>query len=373
MAYRTSDYERWQQLDFVVGIRVVLSNNHTLLGADGKPHKFADICDELSAPLDFTPDDKRGLYPKDFKFVGWHPHCRCHALSVLKTPEEMAEDNRRIMNGEDTVCESENKVEDVPQGFSDWIADNEERLGRSQSVPYFLTDNPKYTGVNPKWAGNGAYTGTKLGRTATKAALKEYDSSEPTVLSGVQETNINIIASDLGIKASPMSFIEANKGMGNIHFKPDTLFSENCQSCVAVHEARLRGLNVTAKAYSPDVKSVQYELGEKFQNMWINPKTRKIPEPTVISGGSEDSMIARLEKGMKSTGRYHIGINYANNTGHVITAERLKNGKLIYYDAQSGDFLNIREIAAVKDYELLKVDNLIFNSDMLKAVSEVIY
>ena len=30
MAYRESEYLRWQQLDFIVGIRVMLSNNHTI-------------------------------------------------------------------------------------------------------------------------------------------------------------------------------------------------------------------------------------------------------------------------------------------------------------------------------------------------------
>ncbi|MDR0682643.1 MAG: hypothetical protein LBG15_12490, partial [Dysgonamonadaceae bacterium] len=59
MAYRTSDHTRWQQLDFVVGIEVRLSNNHTL---NGKP--FTDICDDL-----------KGKYPKTFKFTGWHPLC----------------------------------------------------------------------------------------------------------------------------------------------------------------------------------------------------------------------------------------------------------------------------------------------------------
>lgn len=42
MAYRTADYVRWQQLDFVVGIEIHLSNNHTLNGVP-----FEDICDFL--------------------------------------------------------------------------------------------------------------------------------------------------------------------------------------------------------------------------------------------------------------------------------------------------------------------------------------
>jgi hypothetical protein len=59
IAYRTSDHTLWQKLDFVVGIEIRLSNNHTL---NGKP--FTDICDDL-----------KGKYPKTFKFTGWHPLC----------------------------------------------------------------------------------------------------------------------------------------------------------------------------------------------------------------------------------------------------------------------------------------------------------
>lgn len=132
IAYRTADFERWQQFDFVVGIEIVLSNNHTLLGADGLPHPFTDICDELA-----------GKYPKDFKFTGWHPHCRCHAVSILKSEEEMAEDNRRILSGEEPLTESANTVRDVPEGFKNWLKDNEERVKFASSVPYFISDNAK--------------------------------------------------------------------------------------------------------------------------------------------------------------------------------------------------------------------------------------
>lgn len=134
MAYRTSDHTRWQQMDFVVGIEIVLSNNHTCKGPDGKPHPFHDICDELA-----------GRYPKDFKFTGWHPHCRCHAVSILKTPKEIAEDTRKILNGEPVDGNSVNAVKDVPPAYRDWINNNSDRLARAKSAPYFLTDNPQYS------------------------------------------------------------------------------------------------------------------------------------------------------------------------------------------------------------------------------------
>ena len=132
MAYRTADHERWKKMDFVVGIEIHLSNNHTCLGRDGKPHTFTDICDQL-----------QGRYPKDFKFTGWHPHCRCYATSILKTDEELAEDTRRILRGEQPTEGSENTVEDVPGGFKDWLKDNEERIERAKTLPYFMKDNKK--------------------------------------------------------------------------------------------------------------------------------------------------------------------------------------------------------------------------------------
>lgn len=139
IAYRTSDYERYQQLDFVVGIRIELSNNHTLNGVP-----FYDICDELSAPLGSNATKGKGCYPKDFKFTGWHPLCRCTTFSILKTPEEVFADNARIMAGEPLDGNSINRVEDVPQEFKKWVEDNRDRMARAKSLPYFLRDNGKY-------------------------------------------------------------------------------------------------------------------------------------------------------------------------------------------------------------------------------------
>lgn len=133
IAYRTADHDRWQQLDFVVGIEIRLSNNHTCLGSDGQPHAFTDICDELA-----------GRYPKDFKFTGWHPQCRCHAVPIMKTEEEMMADNKRIMAGEAVSETSVNEVTKVPEQFTQWLNDNEERAKHLSSVPYFIKDNAKY-------------------------------------------------------------------------------------------------------------------------------------------------------------------------------------------------------------------------------------
>ena len=127
IAYRTSDHLRWQQMDFVVGIEIKLSNNHTV---NGMP--LTDICDTL-----------KGRYPKDFKFVGWHPHCRCHVVTILKTEEEMMRDTQRILNGEQPLKGSVNTVKSVPSAFKDWVEEHSERIEKGGKLPYFIADNRK--------------------------------------------------------------------------------------------------------------------------------------------------------------------------------------------------------------------------------------
>lgn len=134
MAYRESDQLRWQQLDFVVGFEVKLSNNHTTL-INGVPTPFKDICDELE-----------GKYPKWFKFKGWHPQCRCHVVPILMDQEEFNTDEldellAALKGTEYKKMASKNQVDDVPQSFKDWISDHAEAAQGWKSAPYFIKDN----------------------------------------------------------------------------------------------------------------------------------------------------------------------------------------------------------------------------------------
>lgn len=126
MAYRESDHDQWQRMDFVVGYEVHLSNNHTL---NGKPHK--DICDVL-----------QGRYPKTFRFKGWHPFCRCFATPILADWDEQLKVMKMQKEGKDVSnYHYKGEVTDVPDGFKEWISDNEERIYKASNVPYFIQDN----------------------------------------------------------------------------------------------------------------------------------------------------------------------------------------------------------------------------------------
>lgn len=132
-AYRTADSKRWQQMDFVVGFEVKRSGR----GYD------CSVCESLA-----------GKYPKGFVFTGWHPHCRCYVIPILRTNDEFWAWDGRGQSSADSV----NQVKQTPQGFKEWMETNRERMERAtqnNTMPYFIKDNTKlianYTHQNKKF------------------------------------------------------------------------------------------------------------------------------------------------------------------------------------------------------------------------------
>ena len=129
MAYRESDWARWQSLDFVVGFEVRRSNH--------EPKCKCDLCERLV-----------GRYPKTFKFTGWHPQCMCHAIPILMDEEtfdqnELAELKTALHGKEYQKQAAKNEVTDVPDGFKEWVADHVDAQENWGSTPYFIRDNFK--------------------------------------------------------------------------------------------------------------------------------------------------------------------------------------------------------------------------------------
>ena len=121
MAYRTADHLRWQQMDFVIGIEIHVSNNHPA----------PDICDDL-----------KGRYPKDFKFVGWHPQCRCFVTPILADLDKMLQWGKDVIDGKtDLDSFQPQQIHSAPEGFVDWIKANGERIKQAESLPYWYRDN----------------------------------------------------------------------------------------------------------------------------------------------------------------------------------------------------------------------------------------
>lgn len=127
IAYRSADHERWGKLDFVKGIEIKLSNNHPVY----------DICDEV-----------KGQYPKDFKFSGWHPQCRCFAVPVMMTDEEYEKYENALLDGEEPPPVE--GITEPPEGFQKYVDENKERIEGWKNEPYWKRDNPNYFNADSK-------------------------------------------------------------------------------------------------------------------------------------------------------------------------------------------------------------------------------
>lgn len=92
-AYREADYLRWQKMPFVIGYKIIISN---------RSYTVCDICRSLA-----------GVYPKSFKFLGWHPQCMCTCVPIMCSDEEM-----------DKIIEGQNinlKQPDMPKEYTEYV------------------------------------------------------------------------------------------------------------------------------------------------------------------------------------------------------------------------------------------------------------
>lgn len=118
ISFREADHLRRQELDFVVGFRVNLSNAHAV----------PDICDELA-----------GVYPKKFRYVGWHPQCLCFTTTVLLSQEDFISS---INSGK---FDKRRQIRSIPKRAKNYLNDNSDQIKGWSNRPYFIQDNFKNT------------------------------------------------------------------------------------------------------------------------------------------------------------------------------------------------------------------------------------
>ena len=362
MAYHKADNERWRQLDFVLGYEVQVS---------GTNPNVCPICVELA-----------GKYPKEFEFVGWHPHCRCHAVPIMEDVDSFQARQEALLRGERIPATGQ--VTAPPKNFTNHLANNSDRIARSSkagTLPYFVRDNYKvgkdgtltttFKNLPIEAQKLGTY-GNKLGRKATKEAQTALaDHKTLDNFSEAQMKNFEEINKATGYKRGKvMSFDEADNGQSNI--SRDT---ENCASCVVVHEMRLRGYDITALKFDKRDGSISKLLSEDTRSIWMTAKG-KTPEFSALIDGEPDDIVKAIEKQTQPIGsRYHIGWDNRSGGGHIVTLERTERG-LVCYDPQVNEFMSLQEI--VKDMaqgskvELLRVDRLLVRSQMFNKITDSI-
>ena len=331
-AYRSADYERWSKQDFILGIEIQRSANNR------GPCK---ICDAMI-----------GKYPKTFKFTGFHPFCICFATPITMEPEDFAD---FLLN--DTVPK-EQVITDIPQGAKDFVRENKDGL---QSAFWykdnFTNDGGLQREIVSQPITNEVIKVSRPKRIKTDAEKNDIQKRwEERFARNFNQTKIE---QKIGIKrGKEMTFEEANELQGNINFSKSHEYGVNCQSCVVANELRRRGYDVTALPNLQKAGNIPYELSSKTNWAWIDPETMATPVKkraggvydVTRTGALKSKNISALTKEIielvKEPGRYHIDFSWkSGNTGHIITLEKLVNGKIVLYDPQNGKIVNWADIS----------------------------
>ncbi|MBQ7538612.1 MAG: minor capsid protein [Treponema sp.] len=188
-------------------------------------------------------------------------------------------------------------------------------------------------------------------------------------------------------KGDEMTFEEADGGNVNPFRSLGGNYKENCQTCVAAFEARMKGFPVRAKAY--DKNSVFFNrLANNPLRAFIDPQTKHHPVWPEDNPSSNVDIFKTWKAGLdyiKKTvqrgERYVMDFRWeSNGRGHIISVIRTKKGKLMFYDPQDSAiydkedfsylFKQIKFDGKYNQPKILRVDNLQLDANVLKYVLE---
>lgn len=174
----------------------------------------------------------------------------------------------------------------------------------------------------------GNHIPIKKGQTKEEA-VKEFIKSKTTI-AGVT-------------KGKPMSYHKANGGRVNPNYKKGGGYDMNCQTCVAVFEARLRGYDIEAVPYDKANKAMR----ELSKRPWKAYKTRfgDYPKETSIKVSNTKDCEKWLKDNIKLGQRYAFAYeNFGEGSGgHIIEVKKGLFNSLQFYDPQSGKHLSARD------------------------------
>lgn len=158
-----------------------------------------------------------------------------------------------------------------------------------------------------------------------------------------------------GVKRdAPMTFEQANQKNVNPLFRKGGGYKSNCQSCVAIFEARLRGYNIEAKPM--ERHTAAYVLSGQTNLVWIDPVTGNNPSYLFNKAANTPGLfIGYLEETVKTDQRFTLEFRLKNGSSHIVFVDRDQSGALRLYDPQKG---KVRTGHRIEKY-LGKIDYLV--------------
>ncbi len=189
-------------------------------------------------------------------------------------------------------------------------------------------------------------------------------------------------------KGEPMSLEKAGNGV-NPKFNPliTNSYSNNCQSCVAIFEARLRGYDVE---YAIPVGIDSLEMVDKLSNSpniaFRNSVTGKTPNFTKLNVNSAIECKKILMNRINIGERYIFTCKFKSNSidekniGHILTIWKNSKNELKFFDSQSSMLYSAEFLEKIKfkydrletkiETKILRIDDKELNYDLLNVISK---
>lgn len=342
IAYRTADYERWQQLDFVVGVEIRLSKNHPK----------ADICDDLA-----------GKYPKDFKWTGWHPNCRCYLIPILAGQDDMGKMIEKILAGEDDEVISEQQINDYPQEFNSWIKSNKDRIDEAKAkgtLPYFIKDNKTavedvLTPLTPEQKHHKELV-SKYGEESVQQLYNAFGSFKDKISTGDLEFQIkklkfeaNYVAEKNKFPTSPEMVKMLEQELAGVQAKYDIQLAVEAAKPILEYKSKSKPLNsilgqlneAVSSGSANDIQKLTAQATEKIQEI-EKARLAKLAKSgadgstlDVYATAEEKLEVARLQDRYdKAMAQHGSQWNSEVNSAYVRLAEYKKELSLKYVSKQ---------------------------------------
>lgn len=190
---------------------------------------------------------------------------------------------------------------------------------------------------------------------------KSAHSANPDSIAGVKQGN-------------PMTFAEANSGNVNPKYGATRNAGINCQTCVPVFVARLKGYDIEAKTRGSNGENYMKTLSYDTTLAYIDPNTGRPPALTSVPKSSAGET---LNTTIKSGEIYAVQFDRSSGSGHIITASRDARDNIQLYDPQpsrtttgSSDINKYFVDQRASKIEIYRVDNLEFNEDVMNNISK---
>ena len=178
-------------------------------------------------------------------------------------------------------------------------------------------------------------------------------------------------------KGREMTFTEADSGNVNPNFDECEGFQCNCQTCVVVFEARLRGWNIEAMPFKDDSNADELSINTNLA--WIDSAGNHPEYIYDTTANSVDSVYKFIDETVKPGERYTLEGMWKGlfNCGHIISVFREKTGNLVFYDPQVNKIYNERSfkedilsnmqkgITPDSNIKLLRIDNLAIDKNFM--------